>query len=159
LVRRRPALRKIAASDCDNILEYVAAGSEDGMWTRLSSGVDALPWSGTNISRCPFWNPDLQRIRTDLNRMRRIRKRFPVVADDHHVIRRVYFAMLVRSPQEFIQKMIEEAEDPAIFNMARQLESRRTLLSMINSTGDLVCRYADISDLIAAQLGPGDEEQ
>jgi len=67
--------------------------------------------------------------------------------------------MLLRSRQEFIQKTIEEADDLAIFKMARQLESRRTLPSMRNSDDDLVCRHADICDLIAAQLGPGDEQE
>ena len=78
--------------------------------------------------------------------------------DDYNVIHRVYRAMLLRSRQEFIRKTIEEAGDPAIFKMARQLESRRTLPSMRNSAGDPVCRHADISDLIPGLLGPGDEQ-
>jgi len=82
-----------------------------------------------------------------------------VVSDDYNVIRRVYWAMLLRSRQEFIRKTIEEAGDLSIFKMARQLESRRTLPSMRDSADNLVSRHADISDLIAAQLGPGDEQQ
>ena len=159
LVRRRPAWQKISASDCDRILDHVAAGGDEEMWTRLRGGVDALPRSGKDIGRCPFWNTDLQRIRADLNRLRRIMRKFPVVSNDYNVIRRVYRAMLLRSRQEFIQKTIEETGDPAIFRMVRQLESRRTLPSMRNSDDDLVCRHADMSDLIAAQLGPGDEQQ
>jgi len=159
LVRRRPAWRKIDASSCDDILDHVAAGSDDGMWTRLRSSVDPLLRSGRNIGRCPFWNPDLQRIRADLNRMRRVKRKYPVVSDDYNVIHRVYRAMLLRSRVEFIRKTIEEAGHPAIFKMARQLESRRTLPSMINSAGDLVTHHANISDLIAPQLGPGDEQQ
>jgi len=62
------------------------------------------------------------------------------------------------SRQEFIRSTIEKAEDPAIFKLARQLELRRTLPSMRDSDGQLVCRYADISDLVAAQLRPGHEQ-
>ena len=73
MVRRRPAWRRIPTSDCDDILVHVHSGRDEEMWTRLRSGVDALPRSGWNVGRCPFWNPDLQRIYSDLNRMRRIR--------------------------------------------------------------------------------------
>jgi len=157
LVRRRPAWRNIPASDCDKILEHVDSGSSEEMWLRLRSGVDALPRSRNNVGQCPFWNPDLQRIRSDLNRMRRIKRRLPVVSDDYNVVRRVYRAMLLKSRQEFIRDTIEKAGDPAIFRLARQLESRRTLPSMRDPDGRLVCRHADISDLVAAQLRPRDE--
>ena len=125
MVRRRLAWRNIPASDCDKILEHVDSGGDDEMWTRLRSGVDALPRSGKSVGRCPFWNPDLQRIRSDLNRMRRIRRRLPTASDEYNVVRRVYRAMLLRSRNEFIKYTIEKARDPAIFRLARQLESRR----------------------------------
>jgi len=158
MMRRRPSWRNIPASSCDDILEHVDSGCDGEMWTRLRSGVNALPRSGKGVGRCPFWNPDLQRIRSDLNRMRRIKRRLPVVSDDYNVVRRVYRAMLLRSRQEFIRDTIEKAGDPEIFRLARQLESRWTLPSMRDSDGLLVCRHADISDLIAAQLRPGDEQ-
>ena len=158
VVRRRPAWRSIPASDCDKILGHVDSGGDEEMWTRLRNGVDELPRSGRGVGRCPFWNPDLQRIRSDFNRMRRIRRRLPTASDEYNVVRRVYRAMLLRSRQEFIRDTIEKAGDPAIFKLARQLESRRTLPSMHDSDGRLVCRHSDISDLIAAQLRPGDEQ-
>jgi len=65
--------------------------------------------------------------------------------------------MRLRSRLEFIRDTIEKAGDPAIFRLARQLDSQRTLPSMRDSGGRLVCRHADISDLVAAQLKPGDE--
>jgi len=157
MIRRRPSWRNIPASDCDKILEHVDSGGDEGMWTRLRSGMDALLRSGKNVGRCPFWNPDLQRIQSDLNRIRRIRRPLPMASDDYNVVRRVYRVMLLRSRQVFIQDTIEKAGDPAIFRLARQLESRRTLPSMRNSDGQLVGRHAAISDLIAAQLRPGDE--
>jgi len=120
--------------------------------------VDALPRSRRSVGRCLFWNPDLQRIRSDLNHMRRIRRRLPAVSDDYNVIRQVYRAMLLKPRQEFFKEMIEKVGDPAIFSLARPLESRRTLPSMRDSDGHLVCRHADISDLIATQLRPGDEQ-
>jgi len=95
MVRWRPAWRNIPASDCDKILEHVDSGGDGEMWMRLRSGVDALPRSGRNVGRCPFWNPNLQRIGSDLNRMRRIRRRLPVASDDYNVVRRVYRAMLL----------------------------------------------------------------
>jgi len=119
--------------------------------------VDGHPRSGRNVGQCPFWNPDLQRIRSDLNRMTQIRRQLAVISDDYNVVRRVYRAMLLRSRQEFIRKTIEDAGEPAIFRLARKLESRRTLPSMTNDENRLVCRHADITDLIAAQLRPGDE--
>jgi len=158
MTRRRPSWRNILASDYDDILEHVDSGRDEEMWSRLRDGVDALPRSGRNVGRCLFWNPDLQRIRSDLNRMRRIRRRLPTASDDYNVIRRVYRAMLLKSRQEFIRDTIEKAGDPEIFRLARQLESRRTLPSMRDSDGQIVCRHADISDLIAAQLRPGDEQ-
>jgi len=158
MTRRRPSWRNIPVSSYDEILEHVDSGSDEEMWSRLRSGVDALPRSGRNVWRCPFWNPDLQRIQSDLNRMRRIRRRLPVAADDYNVVRRVYRAMLLRSREEFIWETIEKAGDPAIFRLARQLESRRTLPSMRDSEGPLVCRHSDISDLIAPRLHPGDEQ-
>jgi len=121
--------------------------------------VDALPRCGRSVGRGPVWNPDLQRIQSDLNRMRRNRQWLPAVSDDYNIVRRVYRAMLLRSRNEFILDTIGKAEDPAIFRLARQLESRRTLPSMRNAEGGLVCRHADISDLMAAQLHPGDEQQ
>jgi len=157
MVRRRPAWRNIPASDCDDILEHVDSGSDEGMWSRLRSGVDALPRSGRNVGRCPFWNPDLQHIRSDLNRMRRVKRRLPVASDDYNIVRRVYRAMLLKSWRDFIRETIEKAGDPTIFRLARQLESRRTLPSMRDSEGRHVCRHSDISDLIAAQLHPGEE--
>jgi len=108
MVRRRPSWRNIPASSCDEILEHVDSGSDEEMWL-MRGGVDPLPRSGRNISRCPFWNPDLQRIRSELNRMRRIRRRLPVTSDDYNVVRRVYRAMLLRSRQEFIRDTIEKA--------------------------------------------------
>jgi len=72
MIRRRPSWRNIPASSCDDILEHVDSGSDEEIWTRLRSGVDALPRSGSNVGRCPFWNPDLQRIRSDLNHLRQI---------------------------------------------------------------------------------------
>jgi len=129
MVRRRPAWKKIPISDCDDILEHLDSGRDEEMWARLRSGVDALPRSGRNVCRCPFWNPDLQRMRSDLNRMRRIRQRLPVTSDDYNIVRRVYSAMLLRSRQEFIRDTIEKAGDPAIFRLARQLDLRRTLPS------------------------------
>ena len=158
MVRRWPAWRNIPASDCDDILEHVDSESDEEMWTRLRSGVDALPRSGRNVGRCPFWNPDLQRIRSDLNHLRRVRRRLPTVSDDYNVVRRVYRAMLLKSRQEFIRSTIEKARDPDIFRLARQLESRRTLPFMRDTCDRLVCRHSDISDLIAAQLRPGDEQ-
>jgi len=157
MVRRRLSWRNIPASDCDKILEHVDSGGDEEMWSRLRSGVDALPRSGRNVGRCPFWNPDLQRIGTDLNYMRRVRRRLPMASDDYNVVRRVYRAMLLRSRQEFIRDTIEKAGDAAIFRLARQLESRRTLPSMRDLDGQLVCCHADISDLVAAQLRPGDQ--
>jgi len=159
MIRRRPSWRNIPASACDDILEHVDSGGDEEMWLRLRSGVDALPRSGRGVGPCPFWNPDLQRIRSDLNRMRRIRRRLPTASDEYNVVRRVYRAMLLRSRQEFIRDTIEKAEDPAIFRLARQLESRRTLPSMRDSKGQLVCCHSDISDLVAAQLRPRDEQQ
>jgi len=158
IVRQRPSWRNVPASDCDDILEHVGSGGDEEMWTRLRSGVDALPRSRKSVGRCPFWNPDLQPIRSDLNRMRRIRRRLPVASDDYNVVRQVYRAMLLRSRNEFIKDTIEKAGDLAIFRLARQLESRRTLPSMRDSNGQLVCRHADISDLIATQLRPGNEQ-
>jgi len=77
---------------------------------RLRNGVDALPRSGRNVGRCPFWNPDLQRIRSDLNRMRRIKRRLPVTSDNYNVIRRVYRAMLLRSRQELFGTRLKRPE-------------------------------------------------
>jgi len=119
--------------------------------------VDALLRSGRNVGWCPFWSPGIQRIRSNLNRMRWIRRRLPPGSDDYNVVRRVYRAMLLRSQKEFIRDTIEKAGDPAIFRLTSQLESRRTLPSMRNPDNMLVCRHSDISDLIAAQLSPGDE--
>ena len=95
MARRQPAWRNIPASDYDDILEYVDSGRDEEMWLRLRSGVDALPRSSRSVSRCPFWTPDLQPIRSDLNRMRQIRRRLPAVSDDYNVVRRVYRAMLL----------------------------------------------------------------
>ena len=158
MVRRRPAWRNVPASDCDDILEHVDSGRDEEMCLRLRSGVDALPRSGRTVGRCPFWNPDLQHICSDLNRMRQIKRRLPVVSDDYHLVRPVYRAVLLRSGQEFIRKTIEDAGDPVIFRLGRQLESWRTLPSMRDDGNRLICRYADISALIAAQLRPGDKQ-
>ena len=99
MIRRRPSWRNIPASDCDKILEHVDSGGDEGMWMRLRSGVDALLRSGRNVGRYPFWNPDLQRIQSKLNRisLRRIWRRLPIASDNYNVVRRVYRVMLLRS--------------------------------------------------------------
>jgi len=86
MIRRRPSWRNIPASRCDDILEHVDSGVDEEMWARLRGGVDALPRSGKNVGRCPFWNPDLQRICSYLNRMRWIKRRLPTVSDDYNVV-------------------------------------------------------------------------
>ena len=96
MVRRRPAWTNIPTSLCDEILEHVDAGRDEEMWLRLRSGVDALLRSGRNVGRYTCWNPDLQRIRSNLNRLRRIRRQLPIVLDDYNVVRRVYRAMLLK---------------------------------------------------------------
>ena len=87
MTRRRPSWRNIPVSSYDEILEHVDSGSDEDMWSRLRGGVDALPRSGRNVGRCPFWNTDLQRIRSDLNHLPRVRRRLPVASDDYNIVR------------------------------------------------------------------------
>lgn len=47
-------------------------------------------------------------------------------------------------------------KDPEIFKFVRNLESKRTLLSMVRADGEIVSRHEYISDMIAEQLDPGD---
>ena len=154
LIRRRPSWRNIPTSSCDDMLEHVDSGRSEEMWPRLRSGVDALLRSGKSVGQDPFWNPNLQCIRSDLNCMRWIRRRLPVTLDEYNVIRRMYRSMLLRSRPEYIRATIEKAGDRAIFRLARQLESRRTLPSMRDSDGRLMCRHADISDVIPVSRSP-----
>jgi len=90
--------------------------------------------------------------------MRQIKLQLPAVLNDYNLVRRVYRAMLLRSREEFIRDTIAKVGDPAIFKMATQLESRRTLPSMRDSEGRLICQHANISHLVASQLRPGDEQ-
>ena len=156
MTRRRPAWRRVQPAAINTILDQVDAGSSGNMWTRLRGDVDALPKSGWGVNRCSFWNDDLSRIHRDLNHVRRNRKR--TASDEYNVIWRMYRAMLLRSRNDFIKRTIESAGDPAIFRVVRQLEQRRTLPSMTAADGSLVHRHGDIADLVAAQLGPGDEQ-
>ena len=128
MTKWKPAWRKIPPTDIDGILDWVDSGSEEDMWERLRSGVDALLRSGRGVGRCSFWNGDPGRIHSDLNRVQRYRKR--TASDEYNTVHRVYRAMLLRSRNEFIRRMIESADDPAIFRMARRLDQRRTLPSM-----------------------------
>ena len=86
MIRQRPAWRNIPASGCDDILEHVDSGRDEEMWLRLRSDVDAIRSSGRQVGQCRFWNPNLQRIRADLNRMRWIKQRWPIVSDDYIVV-------------------------------------------------------------------------
>jgi len=95
--RRRPARRRIQASDCDDILEPVDFGCDIEMWLRLKCGVDALTRSEKNVGQCPFWNHDLQCICSDLNRLSHIKRRLLAVSDHYKVVRSVDKAMLWRS--------------------------------------------------------------
>jgi len=155
LVRSRPDWRRVDTSLCDDILDSTMDGDDGGMWGRLRHGVDALPRSKPGLRGCTFWNEDLSRIRKDLNRVRRLRSF--TMSCEYNMIRCVYRAMLLKARRDHIRMVIEKAADPKVFRLVRQLEAKRTLPSMRNSAGDLVTRHADISDLIAAQLGPGDE--
>ena len=156
ITRRKPAWRKIPPTDINGILDQVNSGSDEDIWSRLRSGVDALPRSGRGVGRCSFWNDDLGRIHSDLNRIRRYPKR--TALHEYNTVRRVYRAMLLKSRNEFISRTIKSAGDSAIFRLARQLEQRRTLPSMMTTDGTLVHRHENIADLVAAQLGPGDEQ-
>ena len=49
-----------------------------------------------------------------------------------------------------------EQQDPDIFRLVEKLGSKRTLPSMVGTDGTLATSHADISDLIAQQLSPGE---
>src|SRR5205807_8930909 len=76
--------------------------------------------------------------------------------EDYRLARCVYRASLVRARFEHIRNLLTEQRDPDIFRLVEKLESKRTLPSMVGADGTLATSHADISDMIARQLSPGE---
>src|SRR5437868_9336313 len=97
-------------------------------------------------------------MRKDVNRLRPSRWKKGQVGsmEDYRLARCVYRASLVRAQFEHIRNLLTERRDPDIFRLVEKLESKRTLPSMVGTDGTLATSHADISDLIAQQLLPGE---
>ena len=97
-------------------------------------------------------------MRKDVNRLRPSRWKKGQVGstEDYRLARCVYRASLVRARFEHIRNLLTERRDPDIFRLVEKLESKQTLPSMVGTDGTLATSHADISDLIAQQLSPGE---
>lgn len=92
-----------------------------------------------------------------MGRLRRRKIWDAAATDDYNLVRKVYRAMVVRSRYDYIKSSFKAAKGPAMFRMARQLEARRTLPSMVDDCRKVVATHEGISDLIADQLCSGEE--
>jgi len=70
------------------------------------------------------------------------------------VVRCGYRASLLQHQYDSIRTVLTKAKDPAVFRLVQQLETRRTLSSMINADR-VISLHEEISDIIAEQLSSG----
>lgn len=153
----KPDWRKVDKEELGENLSKLTYVDDKNLWTSVRDLVDNLPRAKARNGGCRWWNPDLERMRKDVARLRRRTKKQPRVSEDYCLVRKGYRAMLVRSRYDFIEKTLRTAGDPEIFRLARNIESRRVLLCMIGRNGESVSRHKDVSALIAEQLDPGEE--
>jgi len=91
-----------------------------------------------------------------VHRLRRIMRHEPGRNEDYGLARRVYRATLMESRNDYIRDLLGSSKDPDIFRLVRQLDSRRTLPSMVNTQNELVSTHEGIAALVAEQLSPGE---
>src|SRR5437588_344292 len=158
LIQRRPAWKKVDWEEVGEQLDTLGTMKDGQLWGELRKVVDALPRASVGRGRCEWWTPELERMRKDVNRLRPSRWKKGQVGstEDYRLARCVYRASLVRARFEHIRNLLTERRDPDIFRLVEKLESKRTLPSMVGTDGTLATSHADISDLIAQQLSPGE---
>src|SRR5437868_3451419 len=158
VVRKRPAWKKVDWEGVGKQLDTLQAMKDGQLWEELRKVVDTLPQASVGRGQCEWWTPELERMRKDVNRLRPSRWKKGQVGstEDYRLARCVYRASLVRARFEHIRNLLTERRDLDIFRLVEKLESKRTLPSMVGTEGTLATSHADISDLIAKQLLPGE---
>jgi len=155
MVQVRPHLGRITRDTMKEALERVEKNKDCDLWTSMVDEVRAFKRKRRSARNVVFWNEELDRLRKDTANAR---KHIPDQGREcYHLVRRVYRAMILSARRASIRKTIDKAGDPAIFKLARNLLSRRTLPAMVD--GDhLVSTHDGISDLIAEQIKSGPKQ-
>ena len=155
MLQPRPDWGRITTDTMKEALERVQMNEDCDLWTSMVDEVRAFKRKRRGTKNVVFWNEELDRLRKDTANARKH------IADQgrecYHLVRRVYRAMILSARRDSIQKTIEKADDPAIFKLARNLLSRRTLPAMVDGDS-LVSTHDGISDLIAEQMKPGPKQ-
>lgn len=156
MMRPRPAGKRVDKERLTDSLSGLSNTAGRLLWGSVRQIVDDLPRTRMGRSGCVWWNHDLERMRKDVTRSRRKVKKDPGATEDYNLVKKVYRAMLIRSRYDYIEKAFQTMKDPEFFKMVRNLQSKRTLPSMVRPNGEVVSQHACISDMIAEQVDPGD---
>ena len=149
----KPAYKKAKWDQIETRLKDIDPDSDD-IWGAVRGIVNDIPRKGTGCRSCPWWDPNLERMRDDTRRLRRIATRDPLRREDYLLVRKIYRAAIVQTRFDHLKNTLATAKDPDIFRYVHALENPRTLPSMDSGDSTLKCTHAEISDLIAAQLDP-----
>ena len=76
--------------------------------------------------------------------------------ETYSLVRQVYRSAIFGAQRRYLETMLSEKRQPDIFRIVRTLEKWRTLSSMLDDCGNLVVTHEGVSDLIVAQLCPGE---
>jgi len=128
----------------------------DDIWLQARQIVDEIPRKNHGRGRCGWWSDDLERMRADTRRLRRICRTDHGRRQDYQLAMKVYRAMMIQSRYDDIRIRLSKASDPDIFKYVHAVDTTRTLPAMDNGNGVFDKSHEGISDLIAAQLEPVD---
>ena len=124
-----------------------------GIWDKATVVVDSIPRMSHGRDRCRWWNDDLERMRSDVRRLRHISVRDRSGRENCILARKVRGAM-IQARYDNMCTMLSSAKDPDIFRFVRGSETSRNLPPMHCGDSTFQTSHPDISDLIAAPLDP-----
>jgi len=127
---------------------------DQGTWDKARAVVDSIPRKSHGRDRCRWWNDDLERMRSDVRRLRRISIGDRNRREDCILARKIYRAAMIQARYDNMCTMLASAKDPDIFRFVNRSETSRNIPPMDCGDGTFRTSHEDISDLIAAQLDP-----
>jgi len=115
-----------------------------------------LPRSRHSERQCNFWNPELERLWKDTKRLRLACGRDIGNRENYNLVRAIYRQPICQRHHEQLRDTLQNAGDPAIFEIIGRAETHKTLPPMKRADDSLATTHSQISDLIADQLDSGE---
>jgi len=151
----KPNFKKAKWDHIATSLNAINAENHD-IWHKARAIVDDITRKSHGRDRCRWWTDDLERMRDDTRRLRRISVMDRDRRLDFILARKVYKAAVIQARYDSLGSGLATATDPEIYKFVHVLDTSRTLPAMDDGSGRFHDTHEAISDLIAAQLAPVD---